>query len=360
MTGWHGLAALLACGLAAGCAAPLLEYSVEVPALQMRGVGQPAAVDGRQRFREIFCALAAAAKPAQAQTECEHRLVRLADEAPTAGAPRPLPVHDPGLRILFVPGAFGECVADVAPPYPEAMDYLSELGYAIRVVPVSGRSGTTYNAALIAEAVAAEPVTAAQRLVLIGYSKGAADILEFLVQHPAQAQGVDAVVSIAGAVNGTPLADAYADVYGLLAGIGLSQCAPGDREVVNSLRQESRMNWLARHRLPGHVRYFSLGAIAQEEDIARLLYLAKRRLRRAEPLHDGQILAYHQIIPASTLLGYAYADHWAVALPLQQQWPYWAGNRAGSRFPRKVLLEAVVLYLVEALGRDESSGESRR
>lgn len=353
----HRLTVTIAYALTAGCAAPLLEYTVDMPAVQLRVVGQPAAVDGRQRFREIFCGLLPAADPAQARNECERYLVRLSDEQPVPDTPQPLPSHDPRLRILFVPGAFGECVADAAPPYPEAMAHLSELGYVIRVAAVSSRSGTTYNAALIAEAIAAEPEAADEKLVLIGYSKGTADILEFLVQYPARAQRVDAVVSIAGAVNGTPLADAYADVYGMLAGIDLAHCAAGDRDVLNSLRQGSRMAWLASHRLPAHVRYFSLGALAREDDIARLMYLAKRRLRRAEPLHDGQIPTYDQIIPASTVLGYAYADHWAVALPLQQRWPYWAGNRAGSTFPRKALFEAVVLYLSEALGPDEPGAE---
>lgn len=86
--------------------------------------------------------------------------------------------------------------------------------------------------------------------------------------------------------------------------------------------------------------------------------LTKRRLNRAGPLHDGQVPFHDQIIPASTVLGYAYADHWAVALPLQQRWPYWAGNHAGSKFPRKALFEAVVLYLAEALGPDEPHAES--
>lgn len=351
------LAAVFFCGLLTGCATPLLAYSTDVPALQLRVVGQPGVDDGRLRFREIFCALLPHSNANLSNDDCDRYLVRLSDEPEPQGASPSLPGHDPTLRILFVPGAFGECLADVAPLYPKAVAKLSQLGYSIGIVPVSGRSGTAHNAAEIAQALAVDPVAAHERLVLIGYSKGTADILEFLVGYPEQAKRLTAVVSIAGTVNGSPLADAHADAYRMLAGIDLAACDPGDRGVVDSLRMGPRMNWLADHRLPPEIRYFSLAAIAREEDIGRLMYLTKKRLARAEPLHDGQVPFQHQLIPGSMLLGYAYGDHWAVALPLQEKWPYWAGNGAGSEFPRAALLEAIVLYLVEALGPDASGPE---
>ena len=46
-----------------------------------------------------------------------------------------------------------------------------------------------------------------ERLVLIGYSKGAPDILGGLVTYPELAQRVAAVVSVAGSVNGSPPAN---------------------------------------------------------------------------------------------------------------------------------------------------------
>jgi len=41
--------------------------------------------------------------------------------------------------------------------------------------------------------------------VLVGYSKGVPDIFEFLADYPELVPRVDAVVSIAGAVNGSPI-----------------------------------------------------------------------------------------------------------------------------------------------------------
>ena len=47
----------------------------------------------------------------------------------------------------------------------------------------------------------------APRLVLFGYSKGTPDVLEAIVNHPEIRPRVAAVVSIAGAVGGSPLAN---------------------------------------------------------------------------------------------------------------------------------------------------------
>ena len=69
-------------------------------------------------------------------------------------------------------------------------------------------------------------------------------------------------------------------------------------------------------------------------------------LKRSEPRNDGQTLYHDQVIPGATLLGYANADHWAAAIPMEESKPFIAGNRArDDSFPRRILFEAVVLYL---------------
>jgi hypothetical protein len=331
-----------------GCTPPLTRYQTDVPALQLSVVGQPPASDGRARFREIYCGVLASA-PAPTPTSCDAALVRLSDEPPVRGDSAPPPQPDPRLHILFVGGAFGECFQDTAPPVAAAIAKLSGLGYRIRVVPIDGRSSSGHNAGQIARAVRDEPLDPGDKLVLVGYSKGTPDILEFLAGNPELAPRVDAVVSIAGAVNGSPLGDAYAGLYAMVSGIDLKICKAGDGGVVDSLRVKVRMSWLAAHRLPGHVRYFSLGSFTVPDQTARLMFLTKSDLGRAEALNDGQTIFYDQLIPGSVLLGYANGDHWAVMLPLQEKWPYWGGNSAGTHYPRDLLFEAVVLYVGEAL-----------
>jgi hypothetical protein len=332
----------------AGCTPPLIQYQTDVPALQLSVVGQPPATDGRARFREIYCGVLASA-PDPTGTTCDTALVRLSDEPPARSDAAAPPRPDPRLHILFVAGAFGECFQDTAPPVAAAVAKLSSLGYRIRTVYVDGRSSSARNAGQIAHAVRDESLDPGDKLVLVGYSKGTPDILEFLVGNPELAERVDAVVSIAGAVNGSPLGDAYAGLYAMASGIDLKICKAGDGGVVDSLRVKVRMSWLARHRLPSNVRYFSLGSFTVPDQTARLMYLTKRDLGRAEALNDGQTIFYDQLIPGSVLLGYANGDHWAVVLPLQEKWPHWGGNTAGTHYPRDPLFEAVVLYVGEAL-----------
>jgi hypothetical protein len=342
------LAAVLMAMSTAGCTPPLIKYQTDVPALQLSVVGQPPASDGRARFREIYCGVLASA-PDPTGKACDSALVRLSDEPPVRSDTAAPPQPDPRLHILFVAGAFGECFRNTAPPVAAGIAKLSTLGYRIRTVYVDGRSSSTHNAGQIARAVRDESLEPGDKLVLMGYSKGTPDILEFLVGNPELASRVDAVVSIAGAVNGSPLGDAYAGLYAMVSGIDLKICGAGDGGVVDSLRVKVRMSWLAAHRLPGNVRYFSLGSFTVRDQTARLMSLTKDDLGRAEPLNDGQTIFYDQLIPGSVLLGYANGDHWAVVLPLQEKWPYWGGNSAGTHYPRDLLFEAVVLYVGEAL-----------
>jgi pimeloyl-ACP methyl ester carboxylesterase len=144
-------------------------------------------------------------------------------------------------------------------PFEEAASSLRKRGYRIDFIPVSGRSGADYNAAQIAEVVEKIPASDAGRIVLIGHSKGAVDILHFLVNHPQAARRASAVVSVAGAVNGSPLAEYLAGTYeALFSRMPFTHCAVGDKEVASSLTRSRRMTWLASHRLPGSVKLFSL------------------------------------------------------------------------------------------------------
>jgi hypothetical protein len=219
----------------------------------------------------------------------------------------------------------------------------------VSLVPVSGRSSSAYNVLRIAVAVARVQLPPDGRLVLAGYSKGVVDILEFLDRYPSLAARVHAVVSVSGSVNGSPVANRYGFMYRATEDLILHRCPPGDRGVSVDLERERRMTWLARHRLPGHIRYFSIASIAPPEELARALAHTGASLRYVDPLNDGQLVFYDQLLPGSELLGYIRADHWAAALPLQDRWYVLASNPAGTHFPRGLLLEAIMLRVSEAL-----------
>jgi hypothetical protein len=77
-------------------------------------------------------------------------------------------------------------------------------------------------------------------------------------------------------------------------------------------------------------------------------------LAEIDPRNDGQLLFYDQLIPGATLLGYVNADHWAIALPIEEKRPTLATLVTGNNwFPRDALVEAIALYLSEQLATEQ-------
>ena len=97
------------------------------------------------------------------------------------------------------------------------------------MIRVEGLSSTARNARLIRDAVMSMPAeTGPPRIVLIGYSKGSNDILEALVTYPELRPRVAAVVSAAGSIGGSPLAnDAEQDHADLLRHFPGATCGVG-------------------------------------------------------------------------------------------------------------------------------------
>ncbi|MGE0825933.1 MAG: hypothetical protein AB7G75_12305 [Candidatus Binatia bacterium] len=151
--------------------------------------------------------------------------------------------------------------------------------------------------------------------------------------------------------TGSDGADMTATPYTLFgAHLPLGRCGPGDQQVLADLRPRVRLPWMATHRLPSHIRYFSLAAFTEQDRVARALFFPTHLLARVDPQNDGQLLARDMIIPGGSLLGYAHADHWAVANTIEDAFPFLAG-RPGvqNKFPTDVLFEAMVLFVIEYL-----------
>ena len=262
----------------------------------------------------------------------------------------PLPLHDPHLRILIVPSAFAECFPEFGMPKEDPAASLRQRDYRIDFIPVSGRSGSDHNAAQIAAALEQFPEDPADRTVLIGHSKGAVDILHFLANYPQPAWRIRAVVSVAGPVSGSPLADDFARIYRrVFSRMPLMYCRPGDRDVVNSLTRSYSITWLASHRLPEHVKYLSLGGFARRGDIHPMMLLTYDLLATVEPRNDGYAAFSDQVIPGATLLGYANLDHWDIALPVRERLNF--GGINSCAVARELLFEAIVLTVAESLNR---------
>lgn len=335
-----------------GCGSASEVLNVNIPAYTLSYIGAPPMQDARMRFREIFCELLESNRESQGlNIDCENYLWRLNDEPLPSAVRTPLPTHDTSLRILIVPGAFSDCFPKTGKPYRLGTEHLLGLGYRIDYVPISGRSGCDTNAGLIAKSVTDLDMNTSERLLLIGYSKGTTDILHFLVNYPDLAGNVTAVLSVAGAVNGSPIADRYAETYlNWIGGLSLGKCPSGDRGVVESLTRLEQFRWLTLHPLPQTVQYYSIATFAREEDVHIGLRIFYELLEPISPLNDGQLLMHDQLIPGSTLMAYVNADHWTVATRVDEAF-------SGRDFDtvtrykklRTVLFEAMILFVLERL-----------
>jgi hypothetical protein len=227
----------------------------------------------------------------------------------------------------------------------------------VRTIVVGGRSGTSHNARQIADALAASQIDEERKTILIGYSKGGLDILRFLVDFPDLAALVDAVVGVASPVFGTPLADLAEPAYAaLVSKMPYGKCPPGDGEVMASLRPDAASGWLAANPLPAGVRSYSLAAFTTREHVARALVPFWKHLGGSDVRNDGQVVATDAVIPGSTLLGYANADHWGVAQTIETEHPVLAARQDPALFPLEQLFVAMVAFIADDLAQNARGG----
>jgi pimeloyl-ACP methyl ester carboxylesterase len=343
------LLALALAGLA-GCrsGAPIIWGTAPPPTVR------PDVVDARGRFREILCRLREVRGALPDDRPCADALVRFPDEPPGTGAPVTTERSQTRRRIIVVQGIFGQCIGSWISPYADARRHLEAQGYRPDLVGVSGTASSETNAERVRDFVRdLTDLRPDEKVVLVGYSKGAVDILVALVRFPELAARVDAVVSIAGPIGGSPLADGVAPWRRALIETVASPVCGGGRGGITSLTREERRRFMASAQLPQRVKYFSVIGMVEEAEVSRALLSYYRNLALVDPHNDAQVLPEDGVIPRGVLLGYARADHWAVALPFSRAGgPFgWLARLVVDRnaFPRELLLEAIVRAMEERL-----------
>jgi len=255
--------------------------------------------------------------------------------------------HSRRVPNLVVPGLLGDAVRAVVAPMAFAEKILEMNGYAVDVLWVNGRQGCDKNASALYPQVMQAAQQYGSSVRLIGYSKGCTDIMHLLANHADCHEAVDSVVSLAGVVHGTPLAERTATwLDRLVQYLPLPGVEFGDGRALDDLAPDFRRQWLTDHPLPESIRYASVIAAPKPDRISRLLKSSYRRLARISADNDSQVIATDSLLPGGELLALVNADHWAIALPIGRALPFltrWLIDK--NDFPRARLLQAIVDHM---------------
>lgn len=341
--------ALSSCATAPRTGSPAAEHP---PKLAGTGV-----YDMRAEFRHIFCARLSS------KSDCTDVLRRLPGE-PAHAVAGPPPIRDSAdttrtdealadrYRLAFVPGLLAGCAGSVTMPFSDTVDALRAAGFDARILSIEGRGSTERNADLIARQIAdAKPDP--RPWIVFGYSKGLPDAMEALVRHPEITGSIAAVVSYAGAVGGSSLAEDSLPAA-VLEHVPMPGCNPGDGSGIESLRRDVRHAWWQAHHTKLRLPFYSLVATARADRVSLPLRDSYATLSQTDALNDGQLIAADALVPGSALLGYVNADHWAMAIPLSQQLP-----AVGAMFIDDVPRADLVLAAVQVISRHTAPPRGR-
>jgi hypothetical protein len=269
-----------------------------------------------------------------------------------AEPPQAQPAFTTPYRFMLVGGFGGNCLKDVRAFGPSIAHLKDAHQIAVEPFAVAPYASSEENGKSIAKHIdegwAADK---AHRYVLIGYDKGAADLLEALRVLDAAPSKVAGIVTIAGIIGGVWLPD---DVRALMqpAHAWIDPGCPANvQDGMGSLAREVRHSVLRSS--PLQVPGYSLVGSSTLGETSTVLQPMWRRLSVYAREQDGELVAWEAVVPDGRYLGSMRADHWAIALPFDEASGEAKGAKAArlykgidkNRFPRDAMFEAVVRFV---------------
>jgi hypothetical protein len=248
------------------------------------------------------------------------------------------------MPVLFVAGFGDECMKDVRAFGPSIAHLKDEHAIDVetfRSAPYASSAETGRAIARrIDESWKADPMH--RRLILVGYSKGAVDLLEALDLLDEAPTKVSALITIAGMVSGTPEARAFRELFAPVRPWIDPRCPSNIGNAVDGLLPDVRLRF-PKHSSPLVPTYAVVG-VTSLEATSKVFHDSWKRLSRYAAEQDGILPAWHGVLDGATFLGVVRADHWAIALPFHE-----AGSHDKAidrnRFPRDALFEALLRFV---------------
>ncbi len=335
---------------------PAVDTSQYVP-MALAPASYAAVRDERANFRALFCR-----EPdddtATTPESCQLALRQFRDEGVPTRQLAPSPPQRAKYRVAVALGVGWDCMREIIDEGSLPTELLRASGYDTILVDVEGLSSAERNAQIIAERLLAD-TDDKRPLILVGYSKGAADFLVALATYPELARRTAALVTVAGAVGGSPIADHTSrQTTDLLYYSPFGDCAHGDGLVMDSLRPSLRHAWL-QDNLPLSSATYSLVTAPEPHRVSRVLHSSYKLLGAVHPINDGALLAWDQMLPGSTLLGYANADHWAVAVPIAVDDIPLGDILVSNGYPRTRLWRTILDFVIADLEKVETVDGAR-
>ena len=344
-----GIGIVVAFVLLSGCSGikvPRVDY--KLPVRVLAPVNGPVTTDRSVEFANIFCSVLQDENPdTGAWGGCSEYVTTESPDTVAMGGIRT------DIRVLLVPGILSVCAPPDARMFLHAAEHLQTIhGLTVDFLQVDDESSED-NGEKIVEFLREQFAEDSRPYVIVGYSKGAVDALEGLARHPdlVANEQVLALITVAGVIGGSRLGDLLPKESAKWAKAikPRGRCRLDIQPAFDSLLRRNRQLFFEQFPLP-IVRTYSLVAVADEENISKILEFTWKHLSAYELENDSQVIPYEAIVPGANYLGVARGDHWAVAMPFET-----SSNKllrklvSKNHYPRVTLLESLVRIVFEEI-----------